>query len=83
MEQAENLYLEVIERNAHFPGAHLTLASLYGNLGRIEDAQWEAAEVLSLLPDISLRKEAENTLYRMQKHRDAYINGLRKAGIPE
>ncbi len=83
LEQAERLFLDVIERNAHFPGAHLTLAALYANQGRIEDAQWEAAEVLSLRPDFSLRKEAENTPYRKREDLDLYINGLRKAGLPE
>jgi len=82
-EQAEKLFLDVIERNAHFPGAHLTLAALYGNQGRIEDAQWEAAEVLSLRPDFSLRKEAENTPYKKREDLDLYINCLRKAGLPE
>jgi len=82
-EQAEKLFLDVIERNAQFPGAHLTLAALYGNQGRIEDAQWEAAEVLNLRPDFSLRKEAENIPYRKQEHLDLYINGLRKSGLPE
>jgi tetratricopeptide (TPR) repeat protein len=31
-EQAESLFLNVIERNAHFLGAHLTLAAIYGYL---------------------------------------------------
>jgi len=82
-DRAEMLFLDVIERNAHFPGAHLTLAALYGNQGRIEDAQWEATEVLSLRPDFSLRKEAENAPYKNQADLDQYINGLRKAGLPE
>ncbi len=82
-EQAEMLFLDVIERNAQFPGAHLTLAALYGEQGRIEDAQWEAAEILNLRPDFSLRKEAGNVPYKKQKNLDFYINGLRKAGLPE
>ncbi len=83
LEQAEQLFLDVIERNAHFPGAHLTLAALYGNQGRIEDAEWEAAELLSLRPDFSLRKEAESIPYKKRENLDFYIDGLRKAGLPE
>lgn len=77
------MFLDVIERNAHFPGAHLTLAALYGNQGRIEDAEWEAAELLSLRPDFSLHKEAESIPYKKRENLDFYINGLRKAGLPE
>jgi adenylate cyclase len=82
-EQAERLFLEVIDRNAQFQAAHLTLAALYGNQGRIEDAQWEAAEVLSLQPDFSLSEEAANIPYKNKEHLDYYINGLRNAGLPD
>jgi hypothetical protein len=82
-EQAESLFLDVIERNAHFLGAHLTLASMYGNLGRIEDAQWEANEILALQPDFSLQAEAQNIPFKKKEHQDFYIGGLRKAGLPE
>jgi hypothetical protein len=85
-EQAESLFLNVIERNAHFLVAHLTLAAIYGNLGRIEDAQWEVSEILALQPDFSLGKEAQNIPFnkegtsgflrkRAEKSRVARING--------
>lgn len=82
-EQAESLFLNVIERNAHFLGARLTLAAIYGNLGRIEDAQWEVSEILALQPDFSLGKEAQNIPFKKKEHQDFYVNGLRKAGLPE
>jgi len=80
---AEAAFLNVIERNPHFPGAHLTLAALYGNQGRFDEAQWSAAEVLTLDPGISLAGEAGRVPYLQPEHMAYYIEGLRKAGIPE
>lgn len=82
-DEAVALFKEVIENNAHFTGAHLTLAAIYGNVGPLEDAEWQAAEILALLPDFSLAREREQTPYRDPIHLDWYIDGLRKAGLPE
>jgi TolB-like protein/tetratricopeptide (TPR) repeat protein len=82
-EAAEEAFLDVIERNPHFPGAHLTLASLYGNLGRTDEAEWAALEILSLNPQFSIAGEAARVPYKLKQHHDYYITGLRKAGLPE
>jgi adenylate cyclase len=81
--EAIEAFEQVIEKNAHFPGAHLTLASLYGNLGNIEDAKWEATEVLSLRPDFSLTREKNRVPYKKPADLEYYIAGLRKAGLPD
>jgi len=52
-------------------------------LGRIEDAKWEAEEVLTLLPDFTVSAERERAPYKRQVDLDRYIEGLRKAGLPE
>ena len=80
---AEAAFLDVIERNPHFVGAHLTLASLYGNQGRIDEAQWAAAEVLTLDPGLRLSVEGERVPYLQPAHLEFYIDGLRRAGVPE
>ena len=82
-DQAISAFKKVIEKNAHFPGAHLTLASLYGNLGDIEEAKWEAAEILSLRPDFSLTEEKTRVPYKRSVDLEYYIAGLRKAGLPD
>ncbi len=73
----------VIEKNAHFPGAHLTLASLYGNMGKNQDAEWQAAQILGLRPEFSLREEKRRVPYKTSADLEYYISGLRKAGLPE
>jgi adenylate cyclase len=80
---AEADFLDVIERNPHFPGAHLTLAALYGNQGRLDEAGWAADEVLTLEPGTTLSGEAARVPYLQPAHMAFYIDGLRKAGIPE
>jgi adenylate cyclase len=82
-DQAESAFLDVVERNAHFPGSQLTLAALYAQLGRMDDAEWIAAEILTLSPEFSLTREAQVVPYKLQEHLDFYIDGLRKAGLPE
>ncbi len=81
--EAIHAFEKVIEKNAHFPGAHLTLASLYGNMGRVEDAEWEGAQVLSLRVDFSLGEEERRVPYKNPADLNYYITGLRKAGLPK
>ena len=72
----------VVESNAEFVLGRKLLAATYGQLGRIEDAEWEAGEVLTLQPDFSLKAERARTPYK-NPGLDRYIDGLRKAGLPE
>jgi adenylate cyclase len=76
-------FQKVIEVNPAFPGARLTLASVYGLTGRTEDAEWEVAEILALLPGLTLTRERKGSLYKNAEDLDRYIEGLRKAGLPE
>jgi adenylate cyclase len=73
----------VIESNPHFSPGHLMLAAAYGHAGRIDDAEWEAAEVLSLLPDFSIESARHAVPHKNRKDMERYIEGLRKAGLPE
>ena len=59
------------------------LAAAYGHLGRIEDAEWEAGELLTLLPDFTISAERARAPYKRQEELDLYVDGLRKAGLPE
>jgi len=60
---------------------HTLLAASYAHLDRYEEAQNEIAEILRIKPDISL--SAPGLGYRSMTDRQAYIDGLRKAGLPE
>ena len=73
----------VVERNPEFPRGHLALAAAYAQVGRIEDAEWEAEESLTLLPDFTLARVRQREPYKDPAHLNRYIEGLRKAGLPE
>ena len=82
-QRAIEAFQNVIARNPGFPGAHVTLAATLGNLGRIDDAEWQAGEVLTLLPHMSLARERERRPYTRDADMDWYLEGLRRAGVPE
>jgi tetratricopeptide (TPR) repeat protein len=73
----------VVERNPEFPRGHLGLAAAYAQVGRVEDAEWEAEESLTLLPDFTLARVRQREPYKDPAHLDRYIKALRKAGLPE
>ena len=78
---AAQIFEYVIEQNPEFPGGHLMLAATYGQLGRVGDAEWEASEVLTLLPNFTLASERKRTTYKKAADLKRYISGLQKAGF--
>ncbi len=67
----------------HTAGSWAFLAASYAQLGRIEEAQGPAAEALKLDPEFSLQAWTEILPYKYQDDRDHFIEGMRKAGLPE
>jgi len=82
-DEAAVQFERAVEANPQFLRGHLLLAATYGQLGRIEDAEWEAQEALTLLPGLTLRQRRAIVPYKKQADVERYIDGLRKAGIPE
>ncbi len=52
-------------------------------MGRIDDAEWEAEELLTLQPDFTLVDNLRRTPYKNPADLERWIEGLRKAGLPE
>ncbi len=68
------------------PGVIVTrvyYAAALAQTGRLDDAEWEVAEILSLAPDFSVQAWAEAELFTDDSYLAALVNGLRKAGLPE
>jgi adenylate cyclase len=82
-EEAIPLFEKVIESNPQYQDGHLALAATYGLLGRIDDAEWEAEELLTLQPGFRLADNLRRTPYRNPADLERWIEGLRKAGLPE
>jgi adenylate cyclase len=73
---------ECVSRAPNFSAAHKWLAATYGQLGRLAEAQAEAAEVLRLHP-ASRISGPQPAHFKHAKHAEHYLDGLRKAGLPE
>ncbi len=82
-EEAATAFEAAVNRNPQFPIAHQLLAATYAHLGRIEDAEWEAGELLTLLPDFTISAERARAPYKREEDLDRYIEGLHEAGLPE
>jgi adenylate cyclase len=79
-------YEDALEANLRLVGRKrywyfARLAACYAQLGRLKEAQEQAAEVLRLKPDFHL--SAENLQYRDPADAEHVFEGMRKAGLPE
>jgi len=81
--EAAEAFEAVVNRNPEFSNGRQLLAATYGHLGRIEDAEWEAGELLTLLPNFTISAERARAPYKRAEDLELYIEGLRKAGLPE
>ena len=64
--------------------AHTALAATYGQLGRVEEAQAEAREVLRIEPNYTITSHRRLLApFKNSVDAEIYFNGIRKAGLPE
>ena len=82
-EKATLEYKKAIQQQPDNMFAHLSLAVCYVKLNRQEDAHAEAAEVLRINPKFSVERYVINLRFKDQAAKQRYINGMRKAGLPE
>jgi adenylate cyclase len=71
----------VLARTPDFLGAHAFLAVIYSELGRLEEAQAEAAEVLRINPHFSVEVWRQVLPYKEAAEVERLLAGLRKAGL--
>jgi adenylate cyclase len=62
---------------------HLWLASAYAQLGQLEEARKEAAEVLRISPGFTIERWKRIGVFKDPKDVEHRIDGMRKAGLPE
>jgi adenylate cyclase len=82
-DSAIRAFKESIERESEFLSAHTNLASIFGELGRMEDAEVAVREVLRLSPDFSIKAYMNGLSFSDPKVLTRMEEGLRKAGLPE
>jgi adenylate cyclase len=82
--QALPLLRECTFRAPNLRPGHLWLAAAYAQLGRLEEARTEVAEVLRIEPTWTIEGAgAQLTSFKRIQDTGHYFDGLRKAGLPE
>jgi TolB-like protein len=80
---AQHWLSEAIGRAPNHQYGHAFLAATYAQLGRLEDAHAEAAEVLRLNPRYSISGTQERvSVLKRAEDMEHLVDGLRKAGLP-
>ena len=82
LEEAVACYRQSLKREQLLTG-YVNLASVLGELGRAEEAQEVAREVLRQEPDFSISGYAKGLSYRNQSDLDRITDGLHQAGLPD
>ena len=85
-EDAVKWFRRGIELNPNFPLMRFLLAAVLANLGKLKEAKAEAEAGLGLDPTFTVRRfelspRSDNPTYL--KHHERFVNGMRKAGVPE
>jgi TolB-like protein/class 3 adenylate cyclase/Tfp pilus assembly protein PilF len=67
----------------HRTGSQRILAASLAQLGRLEEAKVEAGQFLAANPHFSIRHWASTQPFRHEEDRQHFIEGYKKAGLPE
>jgi adenylate cyclase len=71
-------------RAPNFRAGHSWLAATYAQLGRMDEAQAEAAEALRIQHDYTITGAAKRIMgFKSAEDAEHFFDGLRKAGLPE
>ena len=83
MEAAESTLKSALSIVPGFNAARIILVTIFGVLGREEEARAEVREILRNDPNITVTKYATPNLYRDSNYIEQWLEPLRKAGLPE
>ena len=74
--------MPAVEINPSFQQLRIWLAAAYASAGRLEDAQWEAGEILALYPGFSVAAVERIFPIRDPAYLERFVADLRKTGLP-
>ena len=80
-DHAIQAFEEGLESKPSAERLHVWLAAAYALAGKVEDAKWEAEQVLTINPDFTISRISEAFPYKDEKDRNRFLEGLRKAGL--
>jgi len=76
-------FKRAIQANPHYLNSHVSLACTYSLMGRGNDAEAAASEVLRIDPEFSIQGYAKTLPYKEKTDLNCVIEALRKAGLPD
>lgn len=82
-EEAAAVLERAVARNPEFIFARQYLAATYGQMGRIEDAEWEISEITAMVPGYGLTFQRDHNYYQREADLAQYLEGLKKGGLIE
>ena len=74
-------FVKSIDSNPASERIHVWLAAAYAQAGAIDEAEWEADQVLTLNPDFSLQRMEKSLPFKDAKDLRHFTDGLRMAGL--
>ena len=74
---------EAVGRNPKALWMRLPLAASYAQLGRDEEAREVATKILEINPEFSTKRWSKGYAFKDPADWEHYLDGLRKAGLPE
>jgi adenylate cyclase len=81
--EAVRLARECSSRHPNLQAPHLLLGSAYAQLGQLEEARKETAEVLRINPRFTIERFRPLAVYKNAEDLEHRLDGLRKSGLPE
>ena len=80
--EAIDIFEQGLLRNPFAQRQRMFLAASYAHVERIEEAEWQIAELLTLDPDFRLDSVHEAVPYKDPEPLDRLLDGLRRASLP-
>ena len=82
-QEAADAARKALALNRYYVPAHLILAASCAHLGRLDEARAAIRRALELNPQLTIARLPELFPIARYKNLDAYLDGLRKAGLPD
>ncbi len=82
-QEAADAARKALQLNSYYVPAHLILAASCAHLGRLDEAQAAIKRSLERNPELTIARLPEFFPIARYKNLDAYLDGLRKAGLPD
>ncbi len=82
-EDAVEWAAKTIHQNPRFPGGHRLIAASFGQLGKKREARASVEELLRLIPGMRPDDVRKQVPFRKTADMERYVQGLRKAGLPD